>query len=546
MKYKMNVSNDSDNEELEIEGTSFTELVHKIIEFRNSKSQHNIYYGYDFYKDIIQRFVLVWNNKFDKFRDDVKNILTHYDSSLISEYWNIPFDNKPFTEDPPTSHTLEIVPSEPIKEEYIKWAERKITLFDIITLSRNAIIEDYLNNYEKDYQNWLKNKRNIEESNQHKQNAYNILFSQYTNNKLQHEKKQKRELEKYKNRKKELNTINIDEVVEYINVLIKKISFPIDFTTSTEVEYVGDTKNFIINYLLPNIEDMYLVKEIKSNISQNKIIEKPLPQKDIDELYNYLIYSICLQVIRYVFNSEAGVIIDSIVFNGWIEGVDKSTGQDFKACIISLHTTKDAFTKINLARVNPIDCFKSLKGVSGAKLTNLTPVAPIIDINTKDKRFVASQDVLKDVDKGTNLASMGWEEFEHLIRELFEKEFSQNGGEVKITQASRDGGVDAIAFDPDPIRGGKIVIQAKRYTNVVGVSAVRDLFGTLMNEGATKGILVTTSNYGSDAYDFAKGKPITLLSGANLLNLLGKHGVNARIDLKEAKKILDESEKNKK
>ena len=61
-----------------------------------------------------------------------------------------------------------------------------------------------------------------------------------------------------------------------------------------------------------------------------------------------------------------------------------------------------------------------------------------------------------------------------------------------MTQASRDGGVDAIAFDPDPIRGGKIVIQAKRYAYTVGVSAVRDLYGTLMNEGATKGILVTT------------------------------------------------------
>jgi len=34
---------------------------------------------------------------------------------------------------------------------------------------------------------------------------------------------------------------------------------------------------------------------------------------------------------------------------------------------------------------------------------------------------------------------------------------------VKVTQASRDRGVDAIAFDPDPIRGGKFVIQAKRY-----------------------------------------------------------------------------------
>jgi restriction system protein len=50
-----------------------------------------------------------------------------------------------------------------------------------------------------------------------------------------------------------------------------------------------------------------------------------------------------------------------------------------------------------------------------------------------------------------------------------------NGGEVKATQVSRDGGVDAVAFDPDLLREGKVVIQAKRYTNTVGVLAVRDL-----------------------------------------------------------------------
>src|SRR5690606_34746199 len=110
----------------------------------------------------------------------------------------------------------------------------------------------------------------------------------------------------------------------------------------------------------------------------------------------------------------------------------------------------------------------------------------------------------------TNLAAMDWEDFEHLVRELFEREFAQTGGEVKVTQASRDGGVDAVVFDPDPIRGGKIVIQAKRYTNTVGVAAVRDLYGTVVNEGAIKGILVTTSDFGPDAYEFARGKPLTL------------------------------------
>jgi len=95
--------------------------------------------------------------------------------------------------------------------------------------------------------------------------------------------------------------------------------------------------------------------------------------------------------------------------------------------------------------------------------------------------------------------------------------------------------VEAVAF----IRGGKIIIQAKRYTNTVGVSAVRDLYGTVMNEGATKGILVTTSDYGKDSYEFAKDKPITLLNGSNLLALLEKHGHKARINIKEAKKIIN-------
>ncbi len=61
-----------------------------------------------------------------------------------------------------------------------------------------------------------------------------------------------------------------------------------------------------------------------------------------------------------------------------------------------------------------------------------------------------------------------------------------------------------------------------------------------MNEGATKGILVTTADYGPDAYDFAKNKPLTLLSGGNLLHLLEKHGHKVRIDLREAKQILGE------
>ena len=253
-------------------------------------------------------------------------------------------------------------------------------------------------------------------------------------------------------------------------------------------------------------------------------------------VYEEVNYKIALRTLFELFHADEAKAVDSIVFNGIVDTIDKATGQNIKPCIMSIQVSWLEFEPINLEQVDPKACFKKLKGVSASKLQALAPVAPVAQISREDKRFVESYEVAHTLDNSVNLASMDWEDFEHLIRELFAKEFGREGGEVRVTQASRDGGVDAVAFDPDPIRGGKIVIQAKRYTNVVGVAAVRDLWGTIMNEGAMKGILVTTSHYGADAYEFAKGKPITLLEGGNLLHLLAKHGHKAKIDLKEAKK----------
>jgi restriction system protein len=88
-----------------------------------------------------------------------------------------------------------------------------------------------------------------------------------------------------------------------------------------------------------------------------------------------------------------------------------------------------------------------------------------------DPRFVEEADVLSGLDQRPNLMELTPGEFESLITNLFEK----MALETRMTQASRDGGVDCVAYDPRPIFGGKVVIQAKRYKNTVGVSAVRSL-----------------------------------------------------------------------
>lgn len=331
-----------------------------------------------------------------------------------------------------------------------------------------------------------------------------------------------------------------EAVADYCYMVLSNSEYPDYFPRSYDLDYSSENKLLIVDYQLPSLDGIPTLREVTYVQSRDELAEKHISQSQLNKLYDSLIYQITLRTIHDLYQADQANALSSIVFNGYVRSIDPATGQERNPCVLSIQANKEEFEQINLALVEPKACFKGLKGVGSPKLHSMTPVAPLLRIEREDARFISAYDVTDSLQEGDNLAAMDWVDFEHLIRELFEKEFTSTGGEVKVTRASRDGGVDAVAFDPDPIRGGKIVIQAKRYTGTVGVSAVRDLYGTVLNEGANKGIIVTTSHYGSDAYEFAKGKPLVLIDGNNLLHLLEKHGHKARIDLQEAKKTLAE------
>jgi restriction system protein len=238
-----------------------------------------------------------------------------------------------------------------------------------------------------------------------------------------------------------------------------------------------------------------------------------------------VVASVALRTIHEIFEADQARHIDVVCFNGLIQTVDPSTGKDIRPHLISVRTIRERFCELELGRVEKRLCLKNLGAQVSPRPAEAQAVKPVIEFDMVDKRFVEQSDVLSDLESRPNLMEMNPFEFEHLVANLF----GQMGLETKLTRSSKDGGVDCVAFDPRPVLGGKVVIQAKRYRHTVGVSAVRDLYGTMMNEGANKGILVTTSGYGPDAFDFAKDKPIELIEGGNLLYLLQQVGVEARI-----------------
>lgn len=113
------------------------------------------------------------------------------------------------------------------------------------------------------------------------------------------------------------------------------------------------------------------------------------------------------------------------------------------------------------------------------------------------------------------IRELSWRDFERLVGEAFRRQgyrVNERGG------GGADGGVDL------ELRTHRktTLVQCKRWkTWTVGVQPVRELYGVTAGEKADAAIFVTSGSYTPDAIAFARGKPITLIDGRELVRMLG-------------------------
>jgi restriction system protein len=319
-----------------------------------------------------------------------------------------------------------------------------------------------------------------------------------------------------------------EAIVEYFSLVLDASSYPEEFPKRHRMAFVPESKQLVVEYELPTVADSVPTdKQYRYVRARDAIEHTSRPTTQVKALYSSAVAQIAIRTLHELFEADRQQKLETIVFNGLVTTVDPATGRPASPHLVTVRTSRDSFLALDLRNVEPLACLKGLNASVSKSPSELVPVRPILEFDMVDPRFIQESDVLAILDTRPNLMELSPRDFESLITNLFEK----MGLETRQTQPSRDGGVDCVAYDPRPIFGGKVVIQAKRYKHTVGVSAVRDLFGTMQNEGASKGILVTTSGYGKSSFEFASNKPLELLSGTNLLYLLAKHaGIEARIE----------------
>lgn len=112
-------------------------------------------------------------------------------------------------------------------------------------------------------------------------------------------------------------------------------------------------------------------------------------------------------------------------------------------------------------------------------------------------------------------------QFENLIYKLL----VNMGFDVETTKTTGDGGIDLVAYNKQPIIKGKYIIQCKRWSSSVGEPILRDLYGAMTHERASKGILITSGTFTQSAIKFVEGKPLELIDRGQLEDLLLEYGL---------------------
>lgn len=319
-----------------------------------------------------------------------------------------------------------------------------------------------------------------------------------------------------------------EAAVEYFSAaLYASTAWPEELPHQVSAAYDPAMRQLVLDWELPRYEVVPEAKSVRYVPSTDQDKETARPATQRRALYRDLLAQCLLLVLHEVYAADEFGALDSVVVNGFVDDHDPVTGREAQLVLATVQAQRTAFSGLRLEQVSAVDCLvEGLRGQLSARPDQLTAV------RAGRRPGEVGGGVVSHGGHGDgggedepDLFQMDPIAFENLVAELFRA----MGMEAVTTQRSGDGGVDVEAVDPAPIRGGRIVVQVKRYRNTVPPTAVRDLYGTVQDKGANKGVLVTTASFGPGSYTFANGKPLELVPGVELVELLHRYGLRGRL-----------------
>ena len=330
----------------------------------------------------------------EEMTDEANDIQAKLDRILVDSLNSVQFDfdslkdHTKFTAAKPKPPIYGQYPREPLRTDLI-YNPKPPLLAKLSKSKLDAFNQENNNVFIKDHMKWEEEVRQIDISNNNLRGNYESAVNKWESDKkafYDNQDENNRSIDEFEETVKNGDNQAIEGL---FSLILNDIKYPFDYDKDVDVQYFPDEHQLIVEMFLPVQEDIPNKKAVTYVKSKQEIKESFYPEAYMKKKYDSVVYQIVMQTLNYCFNlSICDLSIESVVLNGRVRTIDKSTGNAIEPCILSVSSKKEDFCKLNLETIDPKAWFKSSKGVSAATLVNLTPVAPIVEMNKEDKRFI--------------------------------------------------------------------------------------------------------------------------------------------------------------
>ncbi|MGH3225088.1 MAG: hypothetical protein ACRDPY_41475, partial [Streptosporangiaceae bacterium] len=176
-------------------------------------------------------------------------------------------------------------------------------------------------------------------------------------------------------------------VADYFTGVLAVQRYPSGFPTGVKVAYLPPERELRIDIDLPLMTAIPELESAEHQVTRKELKYRKLTATARNKLYQQVVAQMALRTLRCVFAADREDHILDAVCNGYVDTTDTATGQDVHWCLVTAQVTRAEFERLDLARVDPLDCLAYLHAKISKTPEKYQPVQPIIEYPWDDLHY---------------------------------------------------------------------------------------------------------------------------------------------------------------
>ena len=149
-------------------------------------------------------------------------------------------------------------------------------------------------------------------------------------------------------------------VADYFSGVLAVQRYPSEFPTGVKIAYLPSDRELRIDIDLPLMSAIPELESAEYLITKKELKYKKLTAAARNKLYQQVVAQMALRTLWCVFAADREGLVGEAACNGYVDTTDTATGQDAHWCLVSVQVPRAEFERLDLARVDPMDCLAYL------------------------------------------------------------------------------------------------------------------------------------------------------------------------------------------